>query len=268
MKEGNVSAIEPRELREGRLHGPAVDGAERRGAARRGAEMKITVRRDTWTASAAAVVGARSSGSVGPRSDRSRAAWRRPSAPAAAGGGGRGGSVAARVVLRDPGLPGSGGWQPGWKHANDPLIPSRDIGPLTHASAGDPSGAASNMPSQLFDSTHNLCPLCPSLALPHSLLLPSSLRLLDFPPPPPPSIGHTLLRIYLAPFSPIYPARPRSIFRFGEPRALLCLVFVCSHTHTPIPVSSSVVFPSLSPSAVHFISFAIVISVSPKFRAG
>lgn len=207
--------------------------------------MKITVRRDTWTASAAAVVGARSSGSVGPRSDRSRAAWRRPSAPAAAGGGGRGGSVAARVVLRDPGLPGSGGWQPGWKHANDPLIPSRDIGPLTHASAGDPSGAASNMPSQLFDSTHNLCPLCPSLALPHSLLLPYSLRLLDFPPPP--SIEHTLLRVYLAPFSLIYPARPRSIFRFGEPRALLFLVFVCSHTHTHS-------YPRFCPSSfLHFL---------------
>lgn len=68
----------------------------------------------------------------------------------------RGGSVAARVVAGS-GVAGFGGWQPGWKHANDPLIPSRDIGPLTHASAGDPSGAASNMPSQLFDSTHNLC---------------------------------------------------------------------------------------------------------------
>lgn len=66
--------------------------------------------------------------------------------------GGREGSVAARVVAGS-GVAGFGGWQPGWKHANDPLIPSRDIGPLTHASAGDPSGAARNMPSQLFDST-------------------------------------------------------------------------------------------------------------------
>lgn len=67
----------------------------------------------------------------------------------------RGGSVAARVVAGS-GVAGFGGWQPGWKHANDPLIPSRDIGPLTHASAGDPSGAASNMPSQLFDSTNTI----------------------------------------------------------------------------------------------------------------
>jgi len=57
---------------------------------RRCAEMKITVRRDTWTASAAAVaaaaaaiqavVGARPSGSVGPRSDRSKR-WQ-PALPA------------------------------------------------------------------------------------------------------------------------------------------------------------------------------------------
>ena len=87
--------------------------------------MKITVRRDTWTASAAAVaaaaaaiqavVGARPSGSVGPRSDRSKR-WQ-PALPArwrgGRGGSARGGSVAARVVLRDPGLPGSAGGSPG-----------------------------------------------------------------------------------------------------------------------------------------------------------
>lgn len=36
----------------------------------------------------------------------------------------------ARVVagLAGSGVARFGGWQPGWKHANDPLIPSRDIG--------------------------------------------------------------------------------------------------------------------------------------------
>lgn len=87
----------------------------------------------------------------------------------------RGGRVGQRRVsccqgcVAGSGVAGFGGWQPGWKHANDPLIPSRDIGPLTHASAGDPCGAARNMPSQLFDSTHNLCPLSFSLSLSLSL---------------------------------------------------------------------------------------------------
>lgn len=139
------------------------------------------------------------------------------------GGGGerrptRGGSVAARVVAGS-GVAGFGGWQPGWKHANDPLIPSRDIGPLTHASAGDPSGAASNMPSQLFDSTNTIsaslsfsrflsisvCLSCPATFFPRlSSSPPPSLFLsilLDFLPLSPFSIGHAfLLRIYLVPF--------------------------------------------------------------------
>lgn len=169
-------------------------------------------------------------------------------------------------LLRDPGLPGSGGWQPGWKHANDPLIPSRDIGPLTHASAGDPSGAASNMPSQLFDSTHNLWPslsvlgtaaFSPSSFLSFARLSSSSSSA---------TFNRTSLRLSRF-FFPVYPTRPLYLWLRGASCSCFFCFFVLS-LRTPIPVPLSVVFPSLSLSAVHFISFAIVISVSPKFRAG
>lgn len=213
--------------------------ADRPSGSESDAEMKITMRRDTWTALLAAVVRVRPSGSVGPRSDRTgveavaasgmdrngeEGGVKRGGKRGGGGGEGgerrptRGGSVAARVVAGS-GVAGFGGWQPGWKHANDPLIPSRDIGPLTHASAGDPSGAASNMPSQLFDSTNTIsaslsfsrflsisvCLSCPATFFPRlSSSPPPSLFLsilLDFLPLSPFSIGHAfLLRIYLVPF--------------------------------------------------------------------
>jgi len=93
--------------------------------------MKITMRRDTWTALLAAVVRVRPSGSVGPRSDRTGVERWRPAAWTERGGR-RGEEGVARGgeekgerdgrpeegqllpgLLRDPGLPGSAGGSPG-----------------------------------------------------------------------------------------------------------------------------------------------------------
>lgn len=109
--------------------------ADRPSGSESDAEMKITMRRDTWTALLAAVVRVRPSGSVGPRSDRTGV-----EAVAASGmdrngeeggvkrggktrGGGRrrkgerdGRPEEGQLLpglLRDPGLPGSAGGSPG-----------------------------------------------------------------------------------------------------------------------------------------------------------
>lgn len=222
-----VSAIEPRA---GRLR--AV------GRQRRVAEMKITMRRDTWTA-LAAVVGVRPSGSVGPRSDRSsdgqrrgaaagRRGWRRRVSCCQGCCGIRGcrvRRVAARVETRE--------------RSSDPLARYR---PLTHASAGDPSGAARNMPSQLFDSTHNLCPLCPS-ALPHTLFLFLSLSLSPLVTRSFARLSSSssfnraclsYLRLYLASFS-VYPTR-RSIFGRSIVHLFFSLSFLPPYTRIPVSV--------------------------------
>lgn len=124
--------------------------------------------------------------------------------------------VAARVETRE--------------RSSDPLARYR---PLTHASAGDPSGAARNMPSQLFDSTHNLCPLCPSppalsLSFARStffLFLFSTRACLPLPSP----LSRFFPRLSDA---SLYPRAPR-----------LRALFFSLHTY---PCTLSVAFPSLS----------------------
>lgn len=63
-----------------------IGPADRPSGSESDAEMKITMRRDTWTALLAAVVRVRPSGSVGPRSDRTGVERWRPAAWTERGG--------------------------------------------------------------------------------------------------------------------------------------------------------------------------------------
>lgn len=149
--------------------------------------------------------------------------------------------VAARVETRE--------------RSSDPLARYR---PLTHASAGDPSGAARNMPSQLFDSTHNLCPLCPS--------------------PPALSLSFARSTFFLFLFStraclPLPSPLSRFFPRLSDaslyPRAEApCSFFLPTHVslYSVRRLSFTFSFHRTSRSS-RFISSTVVVSVSPKFRA-